>query len=115
MFTADYALLRAALPTIHAYMLRRHGIVGLYLPRIAPLEGLRSIRGATKGPSIIVKGDIADEDVNLLYSELFYLPLGQQSRADGARLTRAGIRAEPGASRPAVPPPDSDRYRSPGP
>ena len=82
IFTSDYALLRAALPAIHAHMLRRHGIVGLYLPRIAPLEGLRSVRKRNKGPSIIVKGDIADEDVNLLYSELSYLPLGDRSAGD---------------------------------
>ena len=95
IFTSDYALLRAALPAIHAHMLLRHGTVGLYLPRIAPLEGLRSVRKSGKGPPIIVKGDIADEDVNLLYSELFYLPLGQRSGAEGAPLKPAGIRAEP--------------------
>jgi hypothetical protein len=95
MFAADYPLLRAALPAIHAHMLRRHGIFGLYLPRIAPLEGLRGIRKRNKGPSIIVKGEVADEDVNLLYSELFYLPLGERAGGEDASLKPAGIRAEP--------------------
>lgn len=75
MFAPDYALLRAALPALHVYMLRRHGMVGLYLPKVGPLEGLRSLRKPNKGPSLMVKGDIADADVNLLYTELHYLPL----------------------------------------
>jgi hypothetical protein len=95
MFTSDYALLRAALPAIHGYMLRRHGIVGLYLPYTARLEGLRSLRKPHKGPSIVVKGDIADEDVNLLYSELYYLPLGDRSPGDSGWLTSAGIPTKP--------------------
>jgi hypothetical protein len=75
LFASDCSLLRAALPAIHAHMLRQHRIVGLYLPHVAAFRGLRSIGGATEGPSVIVKGDIADQDVNLLYSEYFYLPL----------------------------------------
>jgi hypothetical protein len=77
MFAPDYALLRSALPAIHAYMLRRHRIVGLYLPRVGALKGLRSIRPPQKGPSIVAKGAIADEDINLLYSEYLYLPLSR--------------------------------------
>ena len=73
LFAADYGPLRAALPAIHGHMLRRHGIVGLYLPRIGPLQDLRSLRKPHSGPSIVVKGDVADTDVNLLYSELLYL------------------------------------------
>lgn len=84
LFTTDHALLRAALPAVHAYMLRRHGIVGLYLPHVGPLSGLRSLRKPNKGPSIIVKGDIADTDVNLLYSELLYLPLGGRRRGSAS-------------------------------
>jgi hypothetical protein len=84
LFATDYELLRAALPAVHQYLLRRHGIIGLYLPRIGPLAGLRSLRKPNKGPSTIVKGDIADTDVNLLYSELLYLPLGGRQRANAS-------------------------------
>lgn len=73
LFTTDHTMLRAALPAIHWHMLRRDGIVGLYLPRIAPYADLRSVRKPDRGPSTIVKGDIDDADVNLLYSELLYL------------------------------------------
>ncbi len=74
LFTSEYAMLRAALPAVHMHMLRHHGIVGLYLPRTGPLMDLRSVRRGRKGPSIVVKGDIADTDINLLYTELLYLP-----------------------------------------
>jgi hypothetical protein len=73
LFTSDHAALRTALCAVHYYMLRHHGIFGLYLPRIAPYRGLRGVRRRDRGPSTIVKGPIADEDVNLLYSELLYL------------------------------------------
>jgi hypothetical protein len=73
LFTGDYKALRCALPAMHWYMLRHHGIVGLYLPRIGPLSDLRSVRKPHSGPSLMVKGEIAPEDVNLLYSELLYL------------------------------------------
>lgn len=73
LFTSDYAALRAALPAIHWYMLRNYGIAGLYLPRIGPLAQLRSVRRQYSGPSLMVKGEIDPEEVNLLYSELLYL------------------------------------------
>ncbi len=73
LFAADHRAVRAALGVVHWHLLRRHGIVGLYLPRIAPYAGLRSLRKPLRGPSILVKGDIADEDVDLLYTELLYL------------------------------------------
>jgi len=72
-FTTDYAALRAALPAIHWYMLRRHGIPGLYLPRIGALAHLRSIRRRDRGPPLMAKGEIDAEEVNLLYSEFLYL------------------------------------------
>lgn len=75
LFMPDYRLLCEALPAIHWHMLRAHRIVGLYMPRVAALRGLRSLRRPGRGPSAMVKGDVADEDVNLLYSELLYLPL----------------------------------------
>ena len=79
-FTTDHGLLRAVLPAMHWHMLRHHGIVGLYLPRIAPHVGLRSMRRADRGPSIIVKGNVDDTDINLLYSELQYLqPCGSDT------------------------------------
>lgn len=78
LFTTDYPTLRAALPAVHWHMLRHHGILGLYLPRIAPYADLHSVRKRHKGPSTIVKGPVPDEDVNLLYSELLYLkPAGR--------------------------------------
>lgn len=73
LFTTDYAALRKALPAIHWYMLRRHGIAGLYVPRIGPLASLRSARRRYGGPSLMVKGQVDAEDVNLLYSEFLYL------------------------------------------
>jgi hypothetical protein len=73
LFAADHRAVRAALGAVHWHLLGRHGIVGLYLPRIAPYAGLRSLRKRLRGPSIVIKGDIADEDVDLLYSELLYL------------------------------------------
>jgi hypothetical protein len=79
LFTADYGALRAALPAVHWYMLRRHGIAGLYLPRIGPLADLRSVRRRHSGPSLMVKGDVDAEDVNLLYTELLHLHPREQS------------------------------------
>ena len=73
LFTGDHRVLRAALARVHWHMLTAHGIVGLYLPRVAPYADVRSARKPDRGPSIIVKGEIADEDVDLLYSELLYL------------------------------------------
>ncbi len=73
LFTTDYAALRTALPAIHWYMLRHHGIGGLYLPRIGPLAPLRSVRRRHSGPSLMVKGEVDPEDINLLYSEFLYL------------------------------------------
>ena len=102
IFTSDYDVLRAALPAVHRHMLLRHGVVGLHLPRVPPLEDLRSARRPNKGPSTIVKGDVADTDVNLLYSELFYLPSWRRSReplvkrllfkASGAPAAESGLR-----------------------
>jgi hypothetical protein len=83
LFAADHHAVRAELAAVHWHLLRRHGIVGLYLPRILPYAGLRSVRKRLRGPSIVVKGDIADEDVDLLYSELLYL----RPRAVGERGT----------------------------
>jgi hypothetical protein len=73
LFTTDYGVLGAALPAVHWYMLKRHGIGGLYLPRIGPLALLRSVRRHHSGPSLMVKGGVDPEDINLLYSELLYL------------------------------------------
>ena len=73
VFTTDHNLLRAALPVVHWHMLRHHGIVGLYLPRFASYTGLRSVRSPHRGPSIIVKGNVDSEHINLLYSETLYL------------------------------------------
>lgn len=73
LYAADHRAVRAALGAVHWHLLGRHGIVGLYLPRIAPYAGLRSLRRRLRGPSLVVKGDIGDEDVDLLYSELLYL------------------------------------------
>jgi hypothetical protein len=73
VFTADHSVLDAALPTVHWYMLRHHGIVGLYLPLIRPYANLRSVRRPHRGPPIIVKGDVDAEDINFLYSEMLYL------------------------------------------
>jgi hypothetical protein len=73
VFTADHSVLDAALPAVHWHMLRHHGIVGLYLPRIGPYANLRSVRGPNRGPPIIVKGDVDAEEINLLYSEMLYL------------------------------------------
>src|SRR5574341_28967 len=44
LFAADHRAVRGALGAVHWHLLRRHGIVGLYLPRIAPYAGLRSVR-----------------------------------------------------------------------
>ena len=95
IFAADLSLLRAALPALHARMLRRHGVVGLYLPQVPPLAGLRSARNPQKGPSLLVKGDVADTDVDLRYSEFLYLPLataalGQRTWRDLFRRAGAG-------------------------
>jgi len=79
LFTVDYGALRRALPAVHWYMLRRHGIAGLYLPRVGPLADLCSMRSRHSGPSIMVKGDVGDEDVNLLYTELLHLHAQSQS------------------------------------
>jgi len=54
-------------------MLRQHGIAGLYLPRFAAYADLRSVRSPHRGPSIVVKGNVDDAAVNLLYSETLYL------------------------------------------
>lgn len=78
LHAGDYDLVARALPAIHAHLVRHFGIFGLYLPRVAALAGLRSVprRG---GPTLLVKGDVADEDVSLLYSELHWLPLTSRS------------------------------------
>jgi hypothetical protein len=76
IFTSDHNLLRTALPAIHWYIFKNHGIVGLYLPRICPYADLRSLRKHHRGPSMLLKGDLEPEDVNLLYSELTYLYSG---------------------------------------
>jgi hypothetical protein len=73
LFTANYGILREALPAIHCYLLRHDGIAGLYLPRVGPLAQLRSVRRYQSGPSVMVKGEIDPELVNLLYSEFLYL------------------------------------------
>lgn len=72
-FTADHNVLRTALPAVHWHMLRHHGIAGLYLPRFAAYADLRSVRSPHRGPSIVVKGNVDDAAVNLLYSETLYL------------------------------------------
>jgi hypothetical protein len=72
-FTTDHGVLHAALPVVHWHMLRHHGIAGLYLPRFAAYADLRSVRSPHRGPSIIVKGNVDDEAINLLYSETLYL------------------------------------------
>lgn len=74
LFAADHQALRAAMPGVHWQMLKAHGIVFVYLPRIARYADFRSIRKPGRGPCVMVRGDISDEDVNLLYSELLYLP-----------------------------------------
>jgi hypothetical protein len=73
VFTTDHGVLHAALPAVHWHMLRYHGIAGLYLPRFAPYTDLRSVRSPHRGPSIVVKGDVDGNAVNLLYSETLYL------------------------------------------
>jgi hypothetical protein len=73
LFASDYAALRSTLPALHWHMLSRYGIAGLYLPRVGLLQSLRSVRKPHSGPSVLVKGDIDPEDVNLLYSEFLYL------------------------------------------
>ena len=72
MFTTDHNVLHTALPAVHWHMLKQ-GIAGLYLPRFAAYTNLRSVRSPHRGPSIIVKGNVDDEAVNLLYSETLYL------------------------------------------
>jgi hypothetical protein len=72
-FTTDHSVLRAALPAVHWHMLRHHGIAGLYLPRFAAYTDLRSVRSPHRGPSIVVKGNVDVEAINLLYSETLYL------------------------------------------
>lgn len=73
LFTSDYGVLRSALPAVHGHMMRRHRITRLSLPRVGALASLRSVRGLHSGPSLMVKGEIDPEDVNLLYSEFLYL------------------------------------------
>jgi hypothetical protein len=73
IFAADHDMLLAALGAMHWHMLRHHGIVGLYLPRAEPYARLRSMRRAGRGPSVIVKGDADDAEINLLYSEQLFL------------------------------------------
>lgn len=90
LYTSDHAALREALPAIHLDLLRR-GIVALYLPRIEAYREVRSALGEGRGPSLIVKGEVADEEVNLLYSELHYLPLYR--RPLRRRLLSAGRKA----------------------
>jgi hypothetical protein len=73
MFTTDHSVLRTSLPAVHWHMLRHHGVAGLYLPRFEAYADLRSVRSPHRGPSIIVKGNVDGEDINLLYSETLYL------------------------------------------
>ncbi|MEM1442708.1 MAG: hypothetical protein AAGF67_10225 [Verrucomicrobiota bacterium] len=93
LFTTDFTLLKKALPEVHSFLFRKFAIVGIYLPRISELEGLKSIRPTRSGPSIIAKGDIEDADVNLLYSELHYLPVSR--RTFSQRMKRALRRLRP--------------------
>jgi|GEM_PF-2642889 len=79
LFATDYGALGAALPAIHWYMLSRHGISGLYLPRIGPLARLQSVRRYHSGPSLMVKGEVDPEGIDLLYSELLYLHARKRS------------------------------------
>ncbi|MDF1825223.1 MAG: hypothetical protein P1U68_11310 [Verrucomicrobiales bacterium] len=93
LYTSDFSLLRNALVDIHYHLLRKHGVIGIYLPRFASLSGLKSAQSPDSGPSIIMKGDIQDEDVNLLYTELHYLPVTR--RRPMRRIKRAIARLCP--------------------
>lgn len=79
LFAGDFELLKQALPSLHSMLARNYGILGIYLPRIPELHQLRSIRRSGSGPSIIAKGEIKDKDVNLLFSELHFLPVTRGS------------------------------------
>jgi hypothetical protein len=73
-YTGSHELVRAALPALHWHLLIHKAIVGIQLPCIEPYRDLRSVIAPTRGPSILVKGDIPEGDVDLLYTEMLYVP-----------------------------------------
>lgn len=73
-YVRNHERMCAALPALHWYLLIRKAIVGIQFPRIPPYGGLRSVIAAPRGPSILIKGDIPDGDIDLLYTEMLYVP-----------------------------------------
>ena len=73
-YVENHELMRAALPTLHWHLLIRKGIIGIQLPCFAPYRDLRVVVPTARGPSILVKGDIPDADIDLLYTEMLFVP-----------------------------------------
>jgi hypothetical protein len=73
-YAGSHELVCAALPALHWHLLIHKAIVGIQLPCIEPYRDLRSVIAPTRGPSILVKGDIPDADIDLLYTEMLYVP-----------------------------------------
>ncbi|MEM9281944.1 MAG: hypothetical protein AAGA96_08970 [Verrucomicrobiota bacterium] len=96
LFAQDLELVEPALPEIHALLMRKYGIFGVYLPRIPEFEQVKSARPVGTGPSIIAKGDIRDREINLLYSELHYFPVTR--RRFGRKVKKALKRLSPSFS-----------------
>jgi hypothetical protein len=72
IFCPDHARLAKVLPAVQRSILLRHGVISLILPRLDVYATAPGVIPRDK-PSILVKGEVEDYEVDLLYSELTYL------------------------------------------
>lgn len=74
-YSSDHRTLRCVLASLHWHMLFRHRMLALLLPLLPVYAGLKSVRKSPYGPVAMVRGNIPDEQVDMLQSEFHYLPL----------------------------------------